>query len=74
MYLIGDIGNTEIKISLVNSKKNIIKKINFSSNNISSTKIKTDIKSIGGNMVSTEIITLINFGSLRITGASGLLK
>jgi type III pantothenate kinase len=44
MYLIGDIGNTEIKISLVNSKKNIIKKINFSSNSISSTKIKKQFK------------------------------
>ena len=44
MYLIGDIGNTEIKISLVNSKKKIIKKINFSSNNISSTKIKKQFK------------------------------
>jgi type III pantothenate kinase len=33
MYLIGDIGNSEIKVCLVSSKKKIIKKINFSSNN-----------------------------------------
>ena len=32
MYLIGDIGNSEIKICLVNKKNKIIKRINFSSN------------------------------------------
>ena len=44
MYLIGDIGNSEIKICLVNSKKKIIKKINFDSKNISSKKIKNNFK------------------------------
>jgi type III pantothenate kinase len=39
MYLIGDIGNTEIKISLVNSKNKIVKKINFSNSNLSLTKL-----------------------------------
>ncbi len=40
MYLIGDIGNSEIKICLVSSKKKIIKRINISSKDISLTKIK----------------------------------
>ena len=44
MYLIGDIGNSEIKMSIVNSKKRIIKKINFSSNNISLINIKKEFK------------------------------
>ena len=44
MYLIGDIGNSEIKMSIVSSKKRIIKKINFSSNNISLTNIKKEFK------------------------------
>jgi type III pantothenate kinase len=39
MYLIGDIGNSEIKVCLINNQKKIIKKINFSNNKISSLKI-----------------------------------
>ena len=34
MYLIGDIGNSEIKICLVNKKNKIIKRIKFSSSNL----------------------------------------
>ena len=34
MYILGDIGNSEIKVYLVNSKNRIIKNINFSSKNI----------------------------------------
>ena len=45
MYLIGDIGNSEIKICLVTSKKKIIKRINFSSNDISRTNVKKYFKS-----------------------------
>ena len=30
MYLIGDIGNSEIKVCLVNKKNKIFKRINFS--------------------------------------------
>ena len=44
MYLIGDIGNSEIKICLVNSKKQIIKKINFNSKNTSLRKIQKNFK------------------------------
>src|SRR5210317_854093 len=39
MYLIGDIGNSEIKVCLINNQKKIIKKLNFSNNKISSSKI-----------------------------------
>ena len=40
MYLIGDIGNSEIKICLVNKNNKIIKKINFSTYNLSLSKLK----------------------------------
>tara|TARA_B100001741_G_scaffold286331_1_gene263136 strand:- start:1787 stop:2533 length:747 start_codon:yes stop_codon:yes gene_type:complete len=43
MYLIGDIGNTEIKICLINKKKKIVKRIYFTSKNISSVKIKNKL-------------------------------
>ena len=44
MYLIGDIGNSEIKVCLINNQKKIIKKINFSNNKISSSKISKSLK------------------------------
>ena len=40
MFLVGDIGNTDTKICLVNSRKKIIIKINFSSKNITNTQLK----------------------------------
>ncbi len=40
MYLIGDIGNTEIKVCLVNYNKKIIKRINFSNNHLSLSILK----------------------------------
>ena len=40
MYLIGDIGNTEIKVCLVSPKNKIIKRINFSNGRLSNSKIK----------------------------------
>ena len=46
MYLIGDIGNSEIKVCLVNSKNTIIKKINFSSNTITFKTIKKNFKKL----------------------------
>ena len=46
MLLIGDIGNTETKICLVGSNKKIIKKINFSSKNISNSQLKKKIKQL----------------------------
>jgi len=44
MYLIGDIGNSEIKVCLVNSRKQIIKRISFTSKNISLKKITNNFK------------------------------
>ena len=46
MLLVGDIGNTETKICLVGSNKKIIKKINFSSKNISNSQLKKKIKQL----------------------------
>ena len=40
MFIVGDIGNTDTKICLVNSKKKIIRKINFSSKNITDNQLK----------------------------------
>ena len=40
MYLIGDIGNTEIKVCLINNHYKIIKKISFPNNSISLIKLK----------------------------------
>jgi type III pantothenate kinase len=39
MYILGDIGNTDTKVFLVSSKKKIIKRLNFSTKNITKTKL-----------------------------------
>ena len=44
MYLIGDIGNSEIKVCLINKQKKTIKKINFANNKISYSKISKSFK------------------------------
>ena len=44
MLLVGDIGNTETKICLVDLNKKIVKKINFSSKNISNLQLKKSFK------------------------------
>ena len=44
MFIVGDIGNTDTKICLVNSKKKIIRKINFSSKNITDNQLKKNFK------------------------------
>ena len=44
MYILGDIGNTETKIWLVSKKNKIIKKINFSSKEITSNKLSIIFK------------------------------
>ena len=44
MYILGDIGNTETKIWLVSKKNKIIKKINFSSNEITNNKLSIILK------------------------------
>ena len=44
MYILGDIGNTETKIWLVSKKNKIIKKINFSSKEITNNKLSIIFK------------------------------
>ena len=44
MYILGDIGNTETKIWLVSKKNKIIKKINFSSKEITNNKLSKIFK------------------------------
>jgi type III pantothenate kinase len=46
MILVGDIGNTETKICLVNLNKKIIKKITFSSKKLYNVKIKKIFKKL----------------------------
>ena len=56
MKLIGDIGNTEIKICLIDNKFRIIKKINFQTNEINSYKIRKKLKSFLKNKKKIENI------------------
>ena len=46
MILLGDIGNTETKICLVSLNKKIIKKITFSSKNITNLKLRKNFKKL----------------------------
>ena len=46
MYLIGDIGNSEIKICLVNKKNRFIKKINFPSTNLSFKNLRLNFRNL----------------------------
>ena len=46
MLLVGDIGNTETKICLISLNKKIIKKITFSSKNITNGKLKKNFKKL----------------------------
>ena len=39
MYILGDIGNTEIKFFLISNNNNIIKKLNLSTKDINYTKL-----------------------------------
>ena len=71
MYLIGDIGNTEIKICLFNSKLNLLKKIRISSISLNEktlvkklkflNKHKLDIKRTVFSSVVPELFKLIKF-------------
>jgi len=54
MLLVGDIGNTETKICLVNLNKKIVKKINFSSRNINKVKLKKKFKQLKLKNLSLE--------------------
>ena len=46
MFVVGDIGNTDTKVCLVNSRKKIIRKINFSSKKITSTQLKDKFRKL----------------------------
>ena len=54
MLLLGDIGNTETKICLVSLNKKIIKKITFSSKNITNEKLKKNFKKLKLKNLSLE--------------------
>ena len=49
MYLIGDIGNTEVKICLFNSKKTLIKKITLKTNLITTNYLKKKLNFLNTN-------------------------
>ena len=44
MYILGDIGNSETKIFLVNSKNKILKNINFSTKKINNKILRSKLK------------------------------
>ena len=52
MYILGDIGNSETKIYLVNSKNKIIKDINFSSKQINNKILNRKFMSLVKNFKS----------------------
>ena len=56
MYLIGDIGNTEIKVCLVDNNNKIFKKIIFSNRNISLSKLKFNLKKLDKYLSKVEKI------------------
>ena len=56
MYLIGDIGNSEIKICLLSNNKKIIQKISFPNNKISLKKISHNFKKINRYFLKIEKI------------------
>ena len=50
MYLIGDIGNTEIKVCLVDLNNQIIKRVNFQANNLSLSQINKNFSVFKKNL------------------------
>ena len=56
MYLIGDIGNSEIKVCLVNKKKKIFKRISFPTLNLSLKNLKKNFKPFNNNFLKIEKI------------------
>jgi len=51
MIIVGDIGNTETKICLVNSKNKIIQRFNFNTKNININLLKKSLKKINSSRV-----------------------
>ena len=56
MYLIGDIGNSEIKICLVNKRNQIFKRINFSTFNLSLKNLNINLKLFNNYFLDIEKI------------------
>ncbi len=56
MYILGDIGNSETKVFLVNSKNKILKNITFSSKEINENILKKKFKKLISNSVKIEKI------------------
>ena len=56
MYLIGDIGNSETKICLVNKKNQIIKRINFSTFILSPKNLKKNLQPFNNHFLELEKI------------------
>ena len=56
MYILGDIGNSDTKVFLVNKKKRVIKKINFPSKKISNKILKLKFNSLIKNFEKIEKI------------------
>jgi len=56
MYIFGDIGNSETKIFLINSKYKVIRNVNFSSNKINNKILKSKFDSLIKNFSNIEKI------------------
>ena len=54
MYILGDIGNSETKVVLVNSKNRIIKRINFQTKKINNELLKSKFSSLIKNFTKIE--------------------
>ena len=51
MYILGDIGNSETKIYLVNSNRKIIKSVNIATKNININILKKEIRKLTKNLI-----------------------
>ena len=60
MKIIGDIGNTEVKICLIDNKYKIKKKINFKTSEINNYELKNRFKSL----ITKKDIEMIIFSSV----------
>ena len=56
MYLIGDIGNSEVKVCLLNQNYKIIKRINFSTLNLSQKNLEKNFKQLGKHLAKIKNI------------------
>ena len=71
MKILGDIGNTETKICLVNSKNKIIKKINFKTRNITLSILKNNFSKLNIKKTGTFNRAGLSASSGNLIFASG---